>query len=55
MVDVEKIRGKVEFRNVRGLEIPKKAWKNSKFEFIFLRHIPPRGVVKRLKFKRHLV
>lgn len=55
VVDVRKVYGKVKFRNVRRLAhrlqrwIPKKAWHNSKYEYIFLHHIPDRAVTKRIK------
>lgn len=54
-VDVRKVYGKVEYRNVRRLahrlqcRIPEKAWHNSEYEFIFLHHIPDRAVTNRIE------
>jgi hypothetical protein len=55
VVDVEKVRGRVQFRNVRwllahrlGRWIPEKAWHNSKYEYIFLHYIPDRAVTERI-------
>jgi hypothetical protein len=55
VVDVEKVRGRAQYRNVRRLLerqlrswIPKKAWHNSEHEYIFLHHIPDRAVTERI-------
>jgi hypothetical protein len=55
VVDVEKVRGRVQYRNVRrllarqrGRWIPEKAWHNSEYEYIFLHHIPDRAVTGRI-------
>lgn len=50
VIDARKVYGKVEYRNLRHLAhelnilIPRKAWHNSKHEYVFLRHVPERAV-----------
>ncbi|KAG8416392.1 hypothetical protein J3458_006982 [Metarhizium acridum] len=50
-IDVSKVHGQVEFRELRplawrlGLRIPEKAYHNSEHEWIFLHDIPERAVV----------
>jgi len=51
VIDTSKPRRRVEYRNARGLasrlgcEIPEQAWHNSKYEWLFLHHIPQWAVM----------
>ncbi|KAH8682891.1 hypothetical protein BGZ60DRAFT_398917 [Tricladium varicosporioides] len=53
---VKKSGKPVEYRNMRvlaeklGVYIPERAWNNSKYEYIFLHHIPESAVVRSWKF-----
>ncbi|KFH48270.1 hypothetical protein ACRE_009260 [Hapsidospora chrysogenum ATCC 11550] len=51
-IDTYQADCRVEYRNVRklakalGYWIPDKAWRNSEFEYIFLRHIPASAIME---------
>ncbi|KAN0109942.1 hypothetical protein V8E51_006329 [Hyaloscypha variabilis] len=55
-IDIERSRP-VEFREMRrlaqrlGVEIPDYAWNNSKYEYIFLHHVPESAVVDCWEFE----
>lgn len=55
VIDVERVRGRVEFRNVQRLaqrldiHISNRAWHNSLHEWIFLHHIPPVAVIDKFR------
>lgn len=55
VIDVERVRGQVEFRKVRplaerlGISISDRAWHNSWHEWIFLHHIPPAAVIAKIR------
>ena len=54
-IDVRKVRGKAQYRHVRGLarrldyRIPYEAWPNSKYEYVFLHQIPESAIVRRIR------